>query len=126
MGAKVRVCTCASSEPCRRAGFVARILSAALITVRVVTVTQAYRFAWNRGLAACRDRYDAEGKWWSGVPQRHVRPGSTVGVDLDVAAGQPPAKQEPGTTPRVDGTGAAVTRATATRTADPHIRSHFR
>ncbi|KAB2379773.1 IS607 family element RNA-guided endonuclease TnpB [Actinomadura montaniterrae] len=27
----------------------------------------AARFAWNWGLAACRDRYDAEGKWWSGV-----------------------------------------------------------
>jgi putative transposase len=57
-------------------------------TVRGVMVTQAYRFAldptsaqrralyshagaarfaWNWGLAACRDRYDAEGKWWSGV-----------------------------------------------------------
>ncbi|MFB4297105.1 IS607 family element RNA-guided endonuclease TnpB [Actinomadura sp. NTSP31] len=27
----------------------------------------AARFAWNWGLAACRDRYDAEGKWWSGI-----------------------------------------------------------
>ncbi|MFF0522176.1 IS607 family element RNA-guided endonuclease TnpB [Actinomadura nitritigenes] len=27
----------------------------------------AARFAWNWGLAACRDRYDAEGKWWSGA-----------------------------------------------------------
>jgi putative transposase len=27
----------------------------------------AARFAWNWGLAACRDRYGAEGKWWSGV-----------------------------------------------------------
>jgi putative transposase len=27
----------------------------------------AARFAWNWGLAACRDRYEAEGKWWSGV-----------------------------------------------------------
>jgi putative transposase len=27
----------------------------------------AARFAWNWGLAACRDRYAAEGKWWSGV-----------------------------------------------------------
>ncbi|HEU5027585.1 MAG TPA: IS607 family element RNA-guided endonuclease TnpB [Spirillospora sp.] len=27
----------------------------------------AARFAWNWGLAACRNRYDAEGKWWSGV-----------------------------------------------------------
>lgn len=64
----------------------ARVLSEAPITVRVVLVTQAYRFAldptpareralrshagaarfaWNWGLAACRDRYDTEGKWWS-------------------------------------------------------------
>ncbi|MEV3927353.1 IS607 family element RNA-guided endonuclease TnpB [Actinomadura coerulea] len=27
----------------------------------------AARFAWNWGLAACRDRYEAERKWWSGV-----------------------------------------------------------
>ncbi|HEU5027640.1 MAG TPA: IS607 family element RNA-guided endonuclease TnpB [Spirillospora sp.] len=27
----------------------------------------AARFAWNWGLAACRDRYDAEGRWWSGA-----------------------------------------------------------
>ncbi|WP_216858483.1 IS607 family element RNA-guided endonuclease TnpB [Actinomadura verrucosospora] len=27
----------------------------------------AARYAWNWGLAACRDRYDAEGKWWSGA-----------------------------------------------------------
>ncbi|WP_344261728.1 IS607 family element RNA-guided endonuclease TnpB [Actinomadura napierensis] len=27
----------------------------------------AARFAWNWGLDACRDRHDAEGKWWSGV-----------------------------------------------------------
>jgi putative transposase len=27
----------------------------------------AARFAWNWGLNACRERYDAEGKWWSGV-----------------------------------------------------------
>ncbi|WP_344269964.1 IS607 family element RNA-guided endonuclease TnpB [Actinomadura napierensis] len=58
------------------------------VTLRVVMVTQAYRFAldptpaqqralcshagaarfaWNWGLAACSDRYDAESKWWSGV-----------------------------------------------------------
>ncbi|MFD0855922.1 helix-turn-helix domain-containing protein [Actinomadura adrarensis] len=60
-------------------------------TVREVKVTQAYRFAldptpaqeralwshagasrfaWNWGLAACRTRYDTEGKWWSG-PEMH-------------------------------------------------------
>ncbi|MBD2899010.1 hypothetical protein amrb99_79870 [Actinomadura sp. RB99] len=27
----------------------------------------AARFAWNWGLAACRDRYDAESRWWSGA-----------------------------------------------------------
>ncbi|HEU5028922.1 MAG TPA: IS607 family element RNA-guided endonuclease TnpB [Spirillospora sp.] len=27
----------------------------------------AARFAWNWGLAACRDRHDAEGRWWSGA-----------------------------------------------------------
>jgi putative transposase len=27
----------------------------------------AARFAWNWGLAACKDRYAAEGRWWSGV-----------------------------------------------------------
>lgn len=27
----------------------------------------AARFAWNWGLAACQDRYAAEGKWWSGT-----------------------------------------------------------
>lgn len=27
----------------------------------------AARFAWNWGLAACRDRYDTESKWWSGI-----------------------------------------------------------
>ncbi|MGI5321747.1 IS607 family element RNA-guided endonuclease TnpB [Actinomadura nitritigenes] len=27
----------------------------------------AARFAWNWGLAACRDRHGAEGKWWSGA-----------------------------------------------------------
>jgi putative transposase len=27
----------------------------------------AARFAWNWGLAKCRDRYDAEGKWYSGA-----------------------------------------------------------
>ncbi|MBO2465792.1 RNA-guided endonuclease TnpB family protein [Actinomadura violacea] len=41
-------------------------------------------------------------------------------------AGQPPAKQEPGTTPRVDQTGTAAAQATATWTADTHIRSHLR
>jgi putative transposase len=30
----------------------------------------AARFAWNWGLAACRDRYATEGKWWSG-PELH-------------------------------------------------------
>jgi putative transposase len=66
----------------------ARVLSGDAATVRSVKVTQAYRFAldptpgqervlrsyagaarfaWNWGLAACRDRYDAEGKWWSGI-----------------------------------------------------------
>lgn len=24
----------------------------------------AARFAWNWGLATCKDRYDAEGRWW--------------------------------------------------------------
>jgi putative transposase len=27
----------------------------------------AARFAWNWGLAKCRERYEAEGRWWSGV-----------------------------------------------------------
>jgi Helix-turn-helix domain len=27
----------------------------------------AARFAWNWGLAACRERYAAEGKWYSGT-----------------------------------------------------------
>ncbi|MBO2459019.1 IS607 family element RNA-guided endonuclease TnpB [Actinomadura violacea] len=27
----------------------------------------AARFAWNWGLAACLDRHDAEGKWWTGM-----------------------------------------------------------
>jgi putative transposase len=27
----------------------------------------AARFAWNWGLARCQERYEAEGKWWSGV-----------------------------------------------------------
>ncbi|WP_433252908.1 IS607 family element RNA-guided endonuclease TnpB [Actinomadura nitritigenes] len=27
----------------------------------------AARFAYNWGLAACRDRYDADGRWWSGA-----------------------------------------------------------
>ncbi|MGH3389570.1 MAG: IS607 family element RNA-guided endonuclease TnpB [Actinomadura sp.] len=27
----------------------------------------AARFAWNWGLAACKDRSDAEGRWWSGA-----------------------------------------------------------
>ena len=27
----------------------------------------AARFAWNWGLARCRERYETEGKWWSGV-----------------------------------------------------------
>jgi putative transposase len=27
----------------------------------------AARFAWNWGLAKCKERYDAEGMWWSGV-----------------------------------------------------------
>ncbi|MGI5326289.1 IS607 family element RNA-guided endonuclease TnpB [Actinomadura nitritigenes] len=70
----------------QRPGSVARVLSVVPITVRGVMVTQAYRFAldptpgqeralhshagaarfaWNWGLAACRDRYDTEGAWWS-------------------------------------------------------------
>ncbi|WP_236009773.1 IS607 family element RNA-guided endonuclease TnpB [Actinomadura physcomitrii] len=41
-------------------------------------------------------------------------------------AGQPPAKQEPGTTPRVDQTGTAAAQATAVWRTDTHIRSHPR
>ncbi|TDC78837.1 RNA-guided endonuclease TnpB family protein [Actinomadura sp. 7K507] len=40
-------------------------------------------------------------------------------------AGQPPVKQEPGTA-TADQTGTAAAQATATRTADTHIRSQFR
>jgi putative transposase len=32
----------------------------------------ASRFAWNWGLAKCKDRYDAEGKWYSGVDLHKV------------------------------------------------------
>jgi putative transposase len=63
-------------------------MSAGSGTVRDVQVTQAYRFvldptpaqaralashagaarfAWNWALAACKTRYDAEGRWWSGA-----------------------------------------------------------
>jgi putative transposase len=70
-------------------------------TVRGVLVTQAYRFAldptpaqaralashagaarfaWNWGLAACRDRYAAEGRWWSGA-ELHKRWNATKKVD---------------------------------------------
>jgi putative transposase len=33
----------------------------------LVSHAGAARFAWNWGLARCRDRHDAEGKWYSGA-----------------------------------------------------------
>ncbi|MFB4318664.1 RNA-guided endonuclease InsQ/TnpB family protein [Actinomadura sp. 21ATH] len=38
----------------------------------LVSHAGASRFAWNWGLAACQDRYAAEGKWWSAA-QMHKR-----------------------------------------------------
>jgi putative transposase len=75
------------------------------------------------GLVLCRDVNAARNllDLAASGAERHnacggdVRPGP---------AGQPPAKQEPGATPGVGQTGTAAAQATATLTANTHIRSH--